>query len=191
MTASANILERYAIRASVALAAASSQGSEPEIVIHMREDAAHLAELCVAGDEALRGEGRQWCDDVLRALQRWMTEGLVAEHAALSASVAVLRLRLMVGRSESGDASVKNVAAEKKALPIRETQRATAKIEGNQKKVLAYVVAHPDARTGALIAALAPGVSPRTVKRCLKELVAAGLMRREKLPDGGVSYVAN
>ncbi|MCC6405496.1 MAG: MarR family transcriptional regulator [Candidatus Yanofskybacteria bacterium] len=193
MTSTRNAIERYAIRAVVALAAASSQSEEPEVTIQMREDAAHLMTLCIAGDTVLRAEGRQWCDDTTGFLQRWRTHGVLSEQAALSAATAVLRLRLVLARSDGVTIASEKKVQEKKVIasPVVKRPQPQPEVEGSQKRVLAYIFEHPAVRTGTLVAALTPSISSRTVKRCVKELVASGLIRRAELPDGGVAYTAN
>lgn len=188
-----SIIERQAIRAALALAVASAHGQVADAIADLRDEAAQLIGLCIGGGST-PDSIRQWCDGAIALVERQSVDGYIPRRSALSASAAILRLRLVAVRSPVQPATTASVAdgdatadAEKKKI-ARSTARQVVKLEGNQKTVMGCIESHPDIRTKDLVDALKGTLSPRTIKRCLKELCNAGLLHRTKQDDRSVLY---
>ncbi len=188
-----SIIERQAIRAVLALAVASAHGQIADAIAEMRDEAAQLIGLCVhegAAPDAMR----QWCDDASALVERLSSDGYLPRRPAASAAAAILRLRLTVARKSATDARPLRPSADdsparaekKKGVPP--VVQPSITVEGNQKVVMGYIASHPDIRTKDLADSLKGTLSPRTVKRCLKELCNAGLLHRTKQDDRSVLY---
>lgn len=181
------IIERQAIRAALALAVASAHGQAVDGIADMRDEAAQLIGLCVG--EFAPDEVRQWCDDASSLVERLSSDGTLPRRAALSASAAILRLRLAVARkpvpavSDNPDTPAR--ASKKK---IVRAAAPSVKVGGNQKVVLEYIAGHPDARTKDIIDSFNGSLSSRTIKRCLKDLSDAGVVKRIRQDDRSVLY---
>jgi len=183
-----SIIERQAIRAALALAVASAHGQVADAIADMRDEAAQLIGLCVHEGGA-HDAIRLWCDDASALVERLSSDGYLPRRSALSASAAILRLRLAVARKPVPDVcstpdAPTRTAKKKMVQPVVPP----VKVEGNQKVVMEFIAAHPDIRTKDLTDSLKGIFSPRTVKRCLKELCDAGVLHRTKLDDRSVLY---
>jgi DNA-binding HxlR family transcriptional regulator len=132
---------------------------------------------------------RQWCDGTSALVERLSSDDQLPRQYALSATAAILRLRLAVAHSPAPDAVVPSrstTALPKKAQPRITTPKVI--VEGAQKLVLQFIEQHPDVRTKDLVDGLGKTLSPRTIKRCLKELATAGLLKRVRQEDRSVQY---
>jgi hypothetical protein len=182
-------LERQAIRAALALAAASAHGRTPEAIADMREEAGELLEFWVGDYGAERNDRDalcRWCDDSIAMVQRLSSAGSVSEQFALNAAAAILRFRLAVVHQRPKPAPH---TPSKTVTPRTAKKNSTSEsVQKKQRMVFDYIAQHPNMRTKDLVEALEKSLSIRTMKRCLKELVASGTLRRAKLDDGGVSY---
>jgi hypothetical protein len=172
------IIEQQAIRAALSLAAASAHAQTPDSIADMREEAAQLISLCIHKTQDTL-PFHVWCDSATELLQRISGTDSLPEQEALRVSAAILRLRLVVARSP------KPVERPKKQTTAQEKK---GDVHGNQKKIMAFIVEHPDIRAKDLIQGLSGALSPRTIKRCLKELTDTGAVQRTELAEGGVSY---
>ncbi|MEK7637919.1 MAG: BlaI/MecI/CopY family transcriptional regulator [Patescibacteria group bacterium] len=182
-----SIIERQAIRAALALAVASAHGQAADAIADMRDEAVQLIGLCIKSSDET-DVIRLWCDDASALIERLSSDGYLPRRSALSAAAAVLRLRLAVAR--------KSVSADRDDAPAQKPKKKIASpatkppvsVVGNQKVVMDYVSEHPEIRTKDLIDALKKSLSPRTVKRCLKELCDADALHRTRQDDRSVSY---
>ena len=185
------MIERQAIRAAIALAAASSHGRSPEVIADLRDESSQLMGLCVRGAIALR-ELQSWCDDATALVQRLAAAEALPDEQALHASAAVLRLRLATTRAIVSEAErltkVTVSAAPGKRTVAEQVKREPVKLTGNLQVLAKYLKENPDARTKDIIAALSGVFSPRSIKRYLSELVALHAVSRRESGDGGVLY---
>lgn len=184
-----SIIERQAIRAALALAVASAHGQVADAIADMRDEAAQLISLCI-GSSGTPDLIRQWCDDAAALVERQSVDGYIPRRFALSASAAILRLRLAVACRPVPEVHQESNAAmrEAKKKTAQPVVRPVIKLEGNQKVVMEYIAGHPDIRTKDLTDSLKSNLSPRTIKRCLKELCDAGVLHRTKQDDRSVLY---
>ena len=183
-----SIIERQAIRAALALAIASAHAQTPDAIADMRDEAAQLIGLCIK-ESGEPDAIRQWCEDASVFIERLSSDGYLPRRSALTAGAAILRLRLAVVRISGSSTRASDVpvrAAKKKVVQQKIVPIVLP--EGNQKTVMEFIAAHPDIRTKDLVDALKGSLSPRSIKRCLKELLGAGLLHRKKLDDGSVLY---
>jgi hypothetical protein len=171
------IIERQVIRAALAFAVASAEAQSPDAIADMRDEAAHLIGSCLkdgGSPEVLR----QWCDDAMALVQRLTSGGTLPEQAALGASAAILRLKLVVAQHTE---QPRPVPKKIRALPKTDTT-------GSSKVLTEFIKQHPGMRTKDVIASLTGTLSTRTIKRYLAELGTSGALRRTKHEDGSVSY---
>ena len=180
-------VERQAIRAAVALASASSRAATPEAIADLREEASQLIGLCIrqTGADALRA----WCAEASDMLTRLSEEDALPQPLLLAASAAVLHLRLGAARlpTPAVAATPSGTGNARRRSAHTATPRPAA-IGGNKRKVVQFITEHPDIRTKDLVDGLKGTLSPRSIKRYLKELVASGAIRRSETGDGGVAY---
>lgn len=180
-----SIVERQAIRAALALAAASAQGQSPDAIADMRDEAAHLIGMCIKDHESAEVL-RCWCDDATELMHRLVEHGTLSESAALGVAAAVLRFRLVVAQQ------MPPVIPAPKEIGLHGAKKARALskagVSESQKIVREFISQHSDIRTKDLIDALSNTLSTRTIKRCLKELSDTHILRRTAHADGGVSY---
>lgn len=184
-----SIIERQAIRAALALAVASAHGQVAEAIADLREEAAQLIGICIK-NSVLPQDLRQWCDGASVLVERLSADGTLPRRPALTASAAILRLRLAVVSRTASDKNGESdspAQTEKKQV-VQSPTVPQIPVGINQKKVMEFIEGHPDIRTKTLIDSLNGTLSPRTVKRCLKELCDAGLLRRTRLEDSSVTY---
>jgi hypothetical protein len=172
-------IEQQAIRAALALAAASSRARTPDSIADMREEATQLIGLCIHKTEEYI-PFHAWCDNAVALLERASSSDALPEQEVLRASAAVLRLRLIVSRYMQ-----QNTEKQKKHVEVKEKK---VVFDKKEKRILEFISEHPDIRTKNLVAGLASELSARTIKRCLKVLIDSGSLQRAKLEDGGVSY---
>lgn len=182
------IIERQAIRAALTLAAASAHGVSPDAIADMRDEAGQLIGLCI-NEGGSSDAVRSWCDEASLLMERLSTDGDLPRSFALGAIAAILRLRLAVAQKTPLHRPGAGVHARtpKKKIVQSPTVPQIA-VAGNQKIVMEYIAGHPDIRTKNLIDSLNGSLSPRTLKRCLKELCDAGLLKRTRQNDRGVVY---
>lgn len=150
------------------------------------------AELADESVEALQAGGtvngaetlRVWCTTANALIERLRTSG-ANEHACTRASVALLRLRTALPLAVSPKDPIVSVPAHSSRRTVIATDPDV--ITKNQQRILDALQQVGPSRTRDLVAHVAGTLSDRTVKRSLKELVAAELVcRNEK--DGAIVY---
>jgi DNA-binding HxlR family transcriptional regulator len=181
-------IERQAIRAALALAVASAHAQVADAIVDLRDEATQLIGLCI-NENGSPDVVRQWCDGSSALIERLSSDGYLPRRPALSAAAAILRLRLAVAQKtvQSTRAPEAHARPAKKKI-VRSVTAPMPSVEGKQKVVVEFIAGHPDIRTKNLIDALGATLSPRTIKRCLKELSSAGVLKRTKLDDRSVVY---
>jgi hypothetical protein len=134
----------------------------------------------LSGPEPRRGETlAAWSRRTERVLSPLHGDGAAEERLAY-ARLEVLRLRAALETAAPRPpAPVKSVPPPPPAVPL-------SKLTASQRKVFERVSAGP-VRSGTLVESLTGQLSPRTVKRSLKELTGLGLIQRRK-HDGQVEY---
>ena len=182
-------IERQAIRAALALAVASAHGQVADAIADLRDEAAQLIGLCIK-ENSSADVVRQWCDGASALVERLSADGYLPRRPALSASAAILRLRLAVAHKPATEVrrAVDVPARIVKKKIVRSVSAPMPSVQGKQKVVMEFIAAHPDVRTKNLIDELGATLSPRTIKRCLKELSNAGVLKRTRLEDRSVVY---
>jgi hypothetical protein len=153
----------------------------------MRDEAGSLVHLWVLASPArpngddLFGHIRDWCVRLTQRLEELSHEELQPLEAVLAAQASVLRLQTAI----PGPVAPARMVVQH----TPPTRTPSPDLGGNQKRVLAFVREHPDVRTKELIEHFSDTLSDRTVKRCLKDLVSAGVLVRAE-HDGSVQYRA-
>ncbi len=167
------ILEQYMVRAIMALSSSATAVADDDLREDLRDSAAMLVRLAM---DRSADNLREWCDRTIVLLD----DSLVHEVERLSpAKLAVLRLR---------SALLPAVTASPSAPVADKKPAATAVSSGkSQQRILEAIMSNPDARPSELVAALWSAMSERTVKRCLKEMVDSGILRKIQT-DGSVRY---
>lgn len=182
------LFEHYVVRVIVSLCSIASRTTLHDVRDDMRDASAiliRLTALALADEsEESREEIRIWCDRMTTTLDA-LPIGDELLHVCPTARLAVIRLRSLI--PVPAEAKAPAVSAKKIPTKPTPTRGIPAHTTAHQKKILECVRQHPNMRTRELLSRLVPGLSDRTVKRCLKELVAAGSLERVK-DQGAVSY---
>jgi len=177
-------IHQHLVRAVTALCAFAAACGDEDARGELTDDAAFAVHIwtSAAGDARI-GDLRDWCGQTAVTLERMRGPG--REHRALlRAAVALLRLRAALPVPEK-PAPVKS--APRKEVARKEPVPRPASLGANQRRLLDALRTTGPIRTRDLIAHLAGQLSDRTVKRSLKELAAAGLIRRTE-SGGAVTY---
>ena len=169
-------IERQAIRAAVALAAASAHGTSAEVIADLRDEAAQLISLC-ASPATAPDTLRTWCDDAGTLVTRLVTAGGIPEEQVLQVSAAVLRLRLAAARVATSVADAKEQTGSGRKTA---DEPKPVKLNANLKRVRDYIGEHPGVRTKDVVDGLTGTFSARSVKRYLAELVSLSVVRRSE-----------
>jgi DNA-binding transcriptional ArsR family regulator len=138
---------------------------------------ADLVDVLAASEPGRADALTAWGRRTERVLSPVRGDGTTDERLAY-ARLEVLRLRAALDAAAPRPAPAPT-APRPPAVPLSE-------LTPSQRKVFERVSAGPS-RSGALIEALTGQLSPRTVKRSLKELTGLGLVIRRK-HDGQVEY---
>lgn len=174
------MLEHYLIRAVMSLSSAAAKTDLDDVRDDLRDAAALLIRLAIAGPASLAVQ--DWCDRTLSLLD---SLGDLDGQTVSSARLAILRLRSTLltsfpekEKSHTSPAGLSEVKAPRPRLGA---------LGNNSKKILEFVKDNPDVRTRELVAHFLPALSARTIKRCLKELVDGGALERLQ-HEGAVLY---
>jgi len=175
-------IHQHLVRAVTALCAYAAVCGDEDARAELNDDAAFAVHVWTAASGDIRAaELRDWCGQAMGALERLRGPG-IAHRGLLRASVALLRLRASLPAPESAPAKAfRPVSRSKESAPRPVT------LGTNQKRLLEALRAAGPVRTRDLITQLAGQLSDRTIKRGLKELAVAGLIRRTE-SGGAVIY---
>lgn len=179
-------IHQHLVRTVTALCAFAAV-CDDDARIELTDDAAFAVHIwtATAGDVRLN-ELRDWCAQTAGGLERMRGPG--REHRALlRASLALLRLRSALTVPEKTVAPVKSLS--RPSAPRKDVPPRPASLGANQKRLLEALRTAGPIRTRDLITHLAGQLSDRTIKRGLKELAVAGIVRRTE-SGGAVTYEA-
>lgn len=170
------VLHRHLIRTIMSFCRLAERSVDYDTRDDLFDSCMALLDICLTGHPPIR----DWCHEASALLDR-----LDDSHSLLRAQARLLHLRVAVGVPASGVGTVKTKPSVAKAPAAPKS--APMDLGKNQRRIFEWLREHSGARTRELVAQFAAELSDRTVKRSLKELVEAGVIR--KVEDGGsVSY---
>ena len=170
------ILEQYVVRTIMTLSTAAHRVELDGLRDDLCDSAAMLIRLAI--DQSSEIALREWCDRTVTLL-----DGVALSDLPMlsSAKLSVLRLRSSLAKE------VKNEPAATAAPVVPAKRQPKTDLNKNQARLRDFIQGRPNIRMRELLAALKPEISERTIKRCLKDMVASGALERAQV-DGLVQY---
>ena len=172
------LIQQQVIRTIVALCAVAAQTDSLDVRDDMRDEAAALVYL--SGNSETEPIRRR-CEILAARLGALALDETQLQSTILSAHAQILRLlaAFPVQVSKKSEPVPVRVPPHKPVGPAKN-------LASNQKKILGYVGEHPNIRTKEITDHFSGILSDRTVKRCLKDLVSAGVLMRTDIKGTGV-----
>lgn len=162
-------LEYHVVRTMVALCGVAATSSDLRIRDDMRDEAMSLASIWLHQPEELH----VWARRMHAELQ-----ALHGSEAALVAQTAIIRLQVVLAPQAQVHAIDHSPAPE----PTLSGEDVPA-----PQRIIEYIRQHPDVRTKDLVDYFTGTISPRTIKRTLKDLTDSGVVARKEML-GAVLY---
>jgi DNA-binding transcriptional ArsR family regulator len=187
-------VRQLSIRAVMALCRYAERTDDRDFQGDIADECAILLDVATATSDSQPAMIQSWCVRMQNMLRRLSPNTSDGESFA-RAELAVLRLRSAVVVSPKALVRPSEPLRVKKISSGNFSRPSSAKRSGNgvgenQKKVLSWLREHPGARPKDLIAHFVGSLSDRTIKRSLKDLTGAGLLRRIERDDSVVYEVA-
>jgi hypothetical protein len=187
-------VRQLSIRVVMALCRYAERTNDRDFQGDIADECAVLLDVATATSDNQPAMIQSWCVRMQNMLRRLSPNTSDGESFA-RAELAVLRLRSAVVVSPKTLVRPSEPLRVKKISSGNFSRPSPAKRDGNgvgenQKKVLNWLREHPSARPKDLIAHFVGSLSDRTIKRSLKDLTGAGLLRRIERDDSVVYEVA-
>ena len=178
--------EQQIIRTVMALCSLAAQSVSIDVRDDMRDEAYLLVHTLLRRADIADSEIRRQCERLASRLEVITSDTLQPRSIVLTAHASVLRLHAALEAPMKVELSPVKERKSKTGSPVPQKD-----LGSSHQKVLNAIASHADIRTKELVEKFANTLSARTIKRCLKDLLVAGLlMKSEKQENGAVMYRA-
>ncbi len=174
--------QHHLIRTVVSLCELAATATDRRIRDDLADEAVMALDIAAA-DQVSNGELRKWTSNLTALLTRLERTDALDQEALAYANLRLLRLQSSLGADPESKRMLPGIPVSS-MIPVSASLPVIGK---NQEQVLSWVRANPGKRPHELIAYFSGKLSSRTIKRSLKDLVEAKLLRRRE-HDGVVAY---